>query len=288
MEEKPLYAKLVTAQEIGNYHFQGPSWLSPRHLGSLVMSRWPWFESFLTQHTQSVVIEGASSAPVVTTSGVPQGTLLGPLLFLMYINDLPDGLNSTVRLFADDVLFYGTICCDEERADLQDDLYRLEDWEQKWKMELNPSKCKITCFTTRRVPPKREYVFCGEILEEVESFPYLGVMLDNKMRWSPHIEIITSRANKVLGLIKRNLWNCPKSVRETVYTTLVRPKFQYAYNAWDPHYQKDKAALESVERKAARFVTGNYDRTTRVTEILQDLQWDTLETMRRHARLSTI
>ena len=168
----------------------------------------------------------------------------------MYINDLPDGLNSTVRLFADDVLLYGTICCDEERADLQDDLYRLEDWEQKWKMELNPSKCKITCFTTRRVPPKREYVFCGEILEEVESFPYLGVMLDNKMRWSPHIEIITSRANKVLGLIKRNLWNCLKSVRETVYTTLVIPKFQYAYNAWDPHYQKDKAALESVERKA--------------------------------------
>lgn len=235
-----------------------------------------------------MVIEGASSAPVVTTSGVPQGTLLGPLLFLMYINDLPDGLNSTVRLFADDVLLYGTICCDEERADLQDDLYRLEDWEQKWKMELNPSKCKITCFTTRRVPPKREYVFCGEILEEVESFPYLGVMLDNKMRWSPHIEIITSRANKVLGLIKRNLWNCPKSVRETVYTTLVRPKFQYAYNAWDPHYQKDKAALESVERKAARSVTGKYDRATRVTEILQDLQWDTLETMRRHARLSTI
>ena len=155
-------------------------------------------------------------------------------------------------------------------------------------MELNPSKCKITCFTTRRVPPKREYVFCGEILEEVESFPYLRVMLDNKMRWSPHIETVTSRANKVLGLIKRNLWNCPKSVRETVYTTLVRPKFQYAYNAWDPHYQKDKAALESVERKAARSVTGKYDRATRVTEILQDLQWDTLETMRRHARLSTI
>ena len=107
-------------------------------------------------------------------SGVPQGTVLGPLLFLMYINDLPDGLNSIVRLFADDVLLYGTICCDEDTADLQDDLYRLEDWQQKWQMEFNPSKCKIMCFTTRRDPPKREYVFCGELLEEVERHPYLG------------------------------------------------------------------------------------------------------------------
>ncbi|XP_073240461.1 gamma-aminobutyric acid receptor subunit beta-1-like [Porites lutea] len=231
-----------------------------------------WFESFLTQRTQSVVIEGVSSAPVVTTSGVPQGTVLGPLLFLMYINDLPDSLNSTGRLFADDALLYGTICCDEDTADLQEDLYRLEDWQQKWKMEFNPSKCKIMCFTTKRDPPKREYVFCGQILEEVESHPYLGVVLDNKMRWSPHIETITSRANKVLGLIKRNLWNCPKSVKETVYMTLVRPNLQYACSAWDPHYQKDKAALERVQRKAARFVTGNYDRTTSVTEMLQDLQ----------------
>ena len=113
-------------------------------------------------------------------------------------------------------------------------------------MEFNPSKPNIMCFPTRRDPPKREYVFCGEILEEVESHPYLGVMLDNKMRWSPHIEIITSRANDVLRLMKLNLLNCSKSVKETAYTTLVRPKLQYACNTWDPHYQKDKAALERV------------------------------------------
>ena len=140
----------------------------------------------------------------------------------------------------------------------------------------------------RRDPPKLEYVFCGEILEEVERHPYLGVMLDNKMRWSPHVEIITSKAKKVLGLIKRNLWNCPRTVKETAYKTLVRPKLQYACSAWDPHHQKDKAALERIQRKAARFVTGNYDRTTSVTEMLQDLQWDTLETMRRQEKLSTV
>ena len=98
-------------------------------------------------------------------------------------------------------------------------------------MEFNPSKCKIMCFSTRSDPPKRENIFCGEILEEVESHPYLGVVLDNKMRCSPHIEIITSRANNVLGLIKRYLWKCPKSVKETAYTTPVRPKIQNACSA---------------------------------------------------------
>ena len=77
-------------------------------------------------------------------------------------------------------------------------------------------------------------------------------------------------------------------MKETAYKTLARPKLQYACSAWDPHHQKDKAPLERIQQKAARFVTGNYDRTTSVTERLQDLQWDTLETMRRQARLSTI
>lgn len=99
----------------------------------------------------------------------------------MYINDLPDGLNSTVRPFADDALLYGITCCDEDTANFQDNLCRLEDWQQKWQMEFNPSKCKIMCFTMMKDPPNQEYKFGGEILE-VECHPYLGVVLDNKMR----------------------------------------------------------------------------------------------------------
>ena len=118
--------------------------------------------------------------------------------------------------------------------------------------------------------------------------PCLLMYVTFDLLFLPHIETITSKANKVLGLIKRNLWNCPKSVKETAHKTPVRPKLQCACSAWDSHYQKDKAALERVQRKTARFVTGNYDRTTSLTEMLQDLQWDTLETMRRHVRLSTI
>ena len=103
-----------------------------------------------------------------------------------------------------------------------------------------------------------------------------------------HVKTITSKANKVLELVKRNLWNYPKTVKDNAYKTLVRPKLHYARSAWDPHHQKDKAAQERIQRKAACFVTGNYDRTMSMTERLQDLQWVTLEMMRRHARLSTI
>lgn len=122
------------------------------------------------------------------------------------------------------------------------------------------------CITTKRnPPPKREYVFYGEIIEEVESHLYLGIVLDQKMRWSPHITNITTKANRVLGLIKRNLWNCTQNVKEIAYTTLVRPKLLYACTAWDPYYKKDIGDLERVQRKAARFCTGQYDRTASVT-----------------------
>ncbi len=129
-----------------------------------------WFESFLIGRTQSVICEGASSSSVPAISGVPQGTVLGPLLFLLYVNYLPGDLVSSVRLFADDTLLYATIANDEDTTDLQDDLRRLEIWQQKWQMEFNLSKCKIMCITTKRnPPPKRQYVFCGKVLEEVEA-----------------------------------------------------------------------------------------------------------------------
>ena len=129
----------------------------------------------------------------------------------MYINDLPNGLNSLPLDFHDSLL-YRTICSDEDAADLQDDLYRLDAWQQKRKMEFSPSKGKIMYFTTKKDTPKREYTVRGEILEEVDSHPFLGLVRYKKMRWSPPIEVISPRANKVLGLIIRTLWNCPKSV----------------------------------------------------------------------------
>ena len=117
-----------------------------------------WFESFLTQRFQSVVCEGQTSSQCPVTSGVPQGTVLGPLLFLLYINDLPDNVQSSVRLFADDALLYGIVASDAVCDLLQSDLSRLESWQFHWQMEFNPSKCKIVTISHKNNPPESKYV----------------------------------------------------------------------------------------------------------------------------------
>ena len=155
-------------------------------------------------------------------------------------------------------------------------------------MEFNPQKYKITGISTKTDPPQKTYVFCGVTLQQVESIPYLGVTLNNKLKWSQHISSISNKASKVLGMVKRNLWNCPLTVRETAYTALVRPKLEYACTTWDPYYKKDKATLERVQRRAARFCTQNSQQTASVTDMLKELNRDTLETRRKKARLTLV
>ncbi len=105
-----------------------------------------------------MICDGASPVPI--TSGVPQGTVLDPLLFPFYVNDLPGDLESSVRLFADDTLLYATIANEKDTIDLQGDLRQLEIWQQKWQMEFIPSKCKMMCITSKRNPlPKRQYYY---------------------------------------------------------------------------------------------------------------------------------
>ena len=217
------------------------------------------------------------------TSGVPQGTVLGPLLFLLYITTYQQ---SSVRLFADDALLYGIVASDVDCDLLQSDLRRLESWQYHWQMEFSPSKCKTVTISHKNNPLQRKYVFCGVELEHVDSFPYLGVTISNKLKWSAHVSITAAKASKSLGTIQRSHWNCPKNVKEIASTSLVRPKLEYASAAWDPFLKKDISALEMVQRRAARFCSQNYDRYASVTDMIKDLGWTTLETRRRQARLT--
>ena len=115
-----------------------------------------WLEFFLTQRFQSVVCEGKTSSQCLVTSGIPQGTVLGPLLFLLYINNLPDNMQSSVRLFADDALLNGIVASDVDCHLLQSDLQRLKSWQYHQQMEFNPSKCKIVTILLNNNPPQRK------------------------------------------------------------------------------------------------------------------------------------
>jgi hypothetical protein len=233
-----------------------------------------------------VVTEGESSEEAPVESGVPQGTVLGPLLFLCHINDLPKCVKSKVRLFADDCLVYREIHTLQDHITLQEDLRRLEAWAKEWGMRFNAKKCYI-------LPTKTTstyfYELNNEILKSVDSNPYLGVHLSADLKWSTHITKVSKKAGSLLGFLRRNLGNCPPECRRMAYISLIRSVLEYGATVWDPYMQKDIDRLERVQRQAARFIKRDY--TSRepgcVTRMLKDLQLPPLQERRKELRLTT-
>ena len=131
-----------------------------------------WIQNFQAERKQVVVVEGEKSGSINVESGVPQGSVIGPSLFLFYINDMPEGIRSRVRLFADDTIVYLTITSDTDADYLQEDLDKLAEWEGKWKMAFHPDKCNVLTITRKRKPIVREYQLHGHTLEAVKSAKY--------------------------------------------------------------------------------------------------------------------
>ena len=198
-----------------------------------------WIRSFLIGRTQVVVLEGEKSDEVPVTSGVPQGSVLGPLLFLLYINNLPDHVKSQVRLFADDTAVYLTINNLNDCNTLQQDLNTLEQWEIKWEMRFNPSKCQVLNITRNKHKIKQNYILHGHILETLTSAKYLGVDLSEDLSFNTHINRICTTANRTLGFVKRNIQTQNKKVKETAYKTLVRPQVEYWSPVWSPYIKQN-------------------------------------------------
>ena len=218
-----------------------------------------WIRAFLGNRSQTVVLEGEESGSVPVSSGVPQGSVLGPILFLVYINDLPEELSSQVRLFADDTAVYLTVGGSDDGTVLQTDLDRLSVWESQWDMEFNPSKCQVVRVTTAKEVINTVYTLHGQFLEVVTSARYLGVDISSGLTWNIHIDRITGNANRTLGYIRRNIKTKNQKVRETAYNTLVRPQLEYSAPVWDPSSKDKRLQLEKIQRRAARWTTSNYD-----------------------------
>ena len=174
-----------------------------------------WISSFLTDRKQTVVLEGMSSDAKPVTSGVPHGTVLGPLLFLIYINDLPNYVNSsTIRLFADDCLICKEIHSQQDTEDLQTDLDALQTWERRWMMSLHPQKCQLLRITRKPSPIIAQYNIHGYVLEVADTAKYLGVTLHKHCAWSKHINQTAKKANNTRAFFQRNLRRAPTSVKK--------------------------------------------------------------------------
>ena len=163
-----------------------------------------WISNFLKHRSQCVLVEGAKSDPAHVVSDVPQGTVMGPLLFLLHITDLPENVTSKVRLFANDCLLYRPINNASDQLALQRDLDSLVEWSNKWGMKFNAKKCESIRMYRKRNPLTRMYTISGQILQEVSSARYLGVNITNKLDWSKHVAFTTKKSNGTLTFFRRN------------------------------------------------------------------------------------
>jgi hypothetical protein len=236
-----------------------------------------WLSNFLTKRTQRVVVNGEHSKWVHVKSGVPQGTVLGPLLFLVYLNDLPDNISSEVRLFADDCVLYRQITSNIDINQLQTDLDTLSSWQNTWQMHFNADKCFVLKISHSNNATTHQYKLGQSLLKELKSHTYLGVTISHDLKWVDQINSSISKANRVLGVIRRNFHSCPTDLKSTAYKSLVRPHLEYSGTVWDPYTDDLTKKLEAVQRRAARFACRDYSPRSSVREMLNQLEWDTLQ-----------
>jgi len=246
-----------------------------------------WMETYLTQRTQSVVVDGATSEEANVLSGVPQGTVLGPLMFLVYINDITLNIRGKMRLFADDALLYHPIKTSEDSKAMQADLNLLHQWSKRWKMAFNAGKCHVLHVTRNRNVMRHRYEVGGAQLTSVDHHPYLGVELDNKMNWKQQVENVRSKGTRTLNMVRRNFTKgTTAETRSIIYKSLVRPVLEYGSLVWDPHQQVRIQQIEAVQNRAARFVHQDWQRTSSVTAMKEALGWLTLQNRRLVNRLT--
>ena len=162
------------------------------------------------------------------------------------------------------------------------------EWTKIWQLSFNITKCVLLRCTRSLSPYQFNYTLNKHTLATTDQHRYLGVLLDKRLSWSPHISSIASKASQTLNFLKRNLSKCSTAIKASAYLTMVRPIMEYASAVWDPFYVKDIQQLEKVQRRAARWVLNDYRYTSSVTLMLKQLSWPTLMLRRRISRLSIL
>ena len=223
-------------------------------------------------------------------SGVPQGTVLSPLLFSLYINDISSDTESEIRRFADDCVCYRGIKDEEDTMKHQRDIDRLGSCAREWGMRFQPVKCSMMQLIRKHIKKiHASYTLEGTDLEKVGSIKYLGVTFTSDLRWNTHIINVCTKANLTLGFLRRNLYSCPQEVKEAAFKGLVRPVLDYGSSVWDTPGVVLQEEIESVQKRDARFVTGNYNyETGSMTGILGQLKRESLKKRKKDNRLKLL
>ena len=258
------------------------------HLNEFILK---WICDYLTQRKQRVVVNGQTSETLPVLSGVPQGSVIGPLLFFIYIDgvtSVPLSVGSQLTVYAYDILLYRPISCQSDFAALQDDINKLDTGVNTNYLQFNTSKCKYMV-VSRKISDitSATLIMQGHHLERVECLKYLGLLLSTDLSWTAHVESVCSKARKLLGLLYRKYYQYAEpQILLQLYISLVRPHLEYASPVWNPYLQKNINTLEEVQKFALRMCSKQRDQA--YSQLLQLFNIPTLSECRLYLDLCTM
>ena len=234
-----------------------------------------WITKFLTDRNQVVVINGTESENARVVSGIPQGTVLGPLLFVIYINDLLDNVKSNGLLFADDTKIFRSITCKEDALSLQADIHTMENWSDNWLLNFHSGKCHVlTLGKLENIRIAYRYIIQGQEIEHVFSEKDLGVYIDSELTFDEHVTNKVRIANALLGQIRRSFSYLDSSSFAKLFKSFVRPHLEFSQSVWAPRFKKHIKLLENVQERGTKLVDGFQNLT--YNERLRRLKMTTL------------
>ena len=208
-----------------------------------------WIKDFLIDRTYKVRVNGECSQSLGVFSGVPQGSVLGPLLFIAYISDLSALIRTNISLFADDTKLYCNPLKDKDS--FLRDIEVLEEWADTWLMKLNKEKCYILHLGANN--PHYTYELKGLELKAVNQHKDLGLIVSSDLKWATHIAQTVKRANSLIYLVQRAFSNTSVDMISKIYKSFIRPKLEYAHSIYCPYYVGDIELMERVQRRVTRM-----------------------------------
>jgi hypothetical protein len=218
-----------------------------------------WIADFLDNRTQFVSINGHSSEKIEVTSGVPQGSVLGPTLFVYFINDMPGQVDCKTKIFADDTKAYSAVDDTEKsKQNIQNSIDQLVSWTDKWLLQFNGQKCKILHFGKNN-PQHQYFIKDGDtkrILESSTAEKDLGVWVDDGLTFENHVNEVVKKGNRLCGLLKRTITNKEKITMMLLFKALVRPVLEYGNPVWYPCLRKHINMVEGVQRRFTKVIVG--------------------------------
>ena len=217
---------------------------------------------------------------------MPQGSILGPLLFLIFINDIVKDIKGIIRLFADDTILFDIV---EDPLltgiTLNVDLSRIFAWAKQWLVEFQPIKQESFIASKKRVKPRHPPLYMGNTqIKEVDSHKHLGIELANDMSWKTHINTIVNKAYKRLGILRKHKFNLDRRSLDKMYKVFIRPLIEYGNIIWDNCSKENKKALENIQLDAQRISTGA-TKLCSVQKLYNETGYETLETRRKKQKL---